>query len=72
VKVHQQQEFQPITLVLETAQEAEWLWDSVDNRANEGDQGKFYLTLSNWFSTQAQLCNTPPTKEKIPHEPIIY
>jgi len=66
VKIQQEPKFQPITLVLETKEEAEWLWDSVDNRttrAGEDDQEKFYVALSNWFSMHAQLGGIPPTEE---------
>jgi hypothetical protein len=58
MKIQQEPKFQPITLVLETKEEAEWLWDLVNNRAagpSENDQEKFYNALSNWFSRHAQL-----------------
>jgi hypothetical protein len=58
MEIQQEPKFQPISLLLETREEAEWLWDLVNNRAaglGENDQQEFYTALSNWFSDQAQL-----------------
>jgi hypothetical protein len=65
VKVHQQPKFQSIILVLETKEEAEWLWEAVDSSGLEvsQQQREFYTALSNWFLDSAQLGGTPPTEE---------
>ena len=57
MKIQQEPKFQPITLTLETKEEAEWLWEMVDNSGPQPSrqQQEFYTALSNWFSDQAQL-----------------
>lgn len=57
MKIQQKPQFQPITLVLETSEEADWLWALVEGEIDHDDRRKqeFYTALSNWFSTQAQL-----------------
>ncbi len=61
MKIQQEPKFQPITLVLETKEEAEALWELVDSSGIEISSRKRQLRrklrrkISNWFSTQAQL-----------------
>jgi len=53
--------FQPITIVLETKEEAEALWKAlrVFEKYKKGkmsiEERNFVVTLSNWFSNQASL-----------------
>lgn len=54
MKITQKPEFQPITIVIETAAEAEALWAALENRV-QPDQIKIVNDLANWFATKAQL-----------------
>lgn len=60
--VKQQPIFQPITITLETAKEAEALWNLVDYASGPQSRlelddfnRKFAIGLSNWFSEKAQM-----------------
>lgn len=57
MKIQQKPKFQSITLILETKEEVEWLWELIDKdvKCKNPPQDDFYTALSNWFSNQAQL-----------------
>jgi hypothetical protein len=58
MKIKQTPQFQPITITLETVEEAEALWGAIcmDGVVNEVPERKIILDdLSNWFSNNAQL-----------------
>ena len=57
MQIMQKPKFQPITIVLETAEEAEWLWELADGLPDvvTEEQRRFYKNLSDWFCQQAQL-----------------
>ncbi len=60
MKIEQNPEFQPITITLETAEEAEALWRAVrDAETVTIDKDRFDILreLSDWFTTEAQLIN---------------
>lgn len=51
----QEPKFQPITITLETAQEAEALWAVLERRVESQSEQKIINDLADWFSQQAQL-----------------
>lgn len=63
MKMKQDSDFNPITIVLETQEEAEAVWLAVDHAFKKEDEkiepniGKkrALMELSNWFSEQAHL-----------------
>lgn len=58
MKVKQNPMFQPITITLETPEEAEALWDalrSAETLAQDAATHRIIMDLSNWFSNHAQL-----------------
>ena len=56
MKCSQQPKFQPITIILDTAEEAEAVWAAVDGREQESKAHKKIVNnLSNWFCQNAQL-----------------
>lgn len=56
MKVQQNTEFQPITITLETRDEADLLWYMVSEYVPATSvQKEFKNRISDWFSNQAQL-----------------
>jgi hypothetical protein len=58
MKIEQKAQFKPITITLETLDEAKAIWDAVnEGRASTGNSRSFHVCveLSNWFSNNAQL-----------------
>jgi hypothetical protein len=56
MKCEQKPEFQPITIILETAQEAEAVWYAVRKQRNPvAEESAICTRLSNWFSNRAQF-----------------
>jgi len=56
MRVMQEEAFKPITLVLETKEEALALWNLIDSKGDRTDEEKsFAMRLSNWFTNRAQL-----------------
>lgn len=60
MKIEQQPKFQPITITLETAKDAEVFWDMVNKVGSRADclnlEAKEMATqISNWMSFNAQL-----------------
>jgi len=52
----QEKDFAPITIVIETAEEAEVLWAAIRDYATMHPHiGAILIDLSDWFSTQARL-----------------
>jgi len=52
--------FKPITITLETREEAEALWFAIRGAKNAGAIGTsahmaFWINLSNWFSNESRL-----------------
>jgi hypothetical protein len=54
MRILQEPKFQPITIILETAQEANQFWDIIEDMGS-GDRENLRIKLSNWFSCEAQL-----------------
>ena len=58
MKMSQKPKFQPITITLETAREAEAFWELLDNvyvYLPIGDARNIAVMISNWFTCDAQL-----------------
>ena len=64
MKIEQESKFQPITITLETKDEAIALWDAIQTKGFNSDDPKniprmaafqFLTELSDWFSNEAQL-----------------
>jgi hypothetical protein len=57
MKILQEKSFKPITLTLETAEEANAFWGILEVGAKElrGEDKELALKLSNWFSNNAEL-----------------
>ena len=57
MKIEQKPKFQPITIMLETREEAEIFWDliSMERVIKSGKILSMGIELSNWFSNNAQL-----------------
>ena len=55
MKINQEYQFRPITITLEHKWEVIALWEAIDSRKVDGEEGEFLIALSNWFSNQAQL-----------------
>ena len=59
MKIEQQPKFQPITITLETATEAEVFWQMVESIGKPGmpcgDARDMAIDLCNWMSMQGQL-----------------
>lgn len=62
MKISQEPVFQPITIVLETAEEANKLMDLIDGSSIKASTIKY--ELSNWFSYHAQLGGKNKQEEK--------
>ena len=60
MQISQEKTFNPITLTLETEEEAQAIWEVINVGAERSDnltseQKKFLCDLSNWFSNVAKL-----------------
>ena len=57
MKIEQKPKFQPITITLETREEAEIFWDliSMERVIKSGEILSMGIELSNWFSNNAQI-----------------
>lgn len=58
VKIKQQPKFQPITITLETTEEAEAFWNalrSAETVVVDDSARRIVLDLQNWFSSVSQL-----------------
>lgn len=56
MRFEQNDEFKPITITLETRQEAEALWDAVRNtQLGDSTKDAILRSISNWFSSHAHL-----------------
>ncbi len=55
MKITQNAQFQPITIVLETPQEAQRIWDAVEAFRNLGNNAVVLSDLCRWFSNKAQF-----------------
>lgn len=56
MKCKQDQKFQPITIILETPEEAIAVWDAIGGWRQAGKvRQKIAEDMSNWFSNNAQL-----------------
>lgn len=51
--------FKPITITLETREEAEAMWKAIRSMRNVGEMPSehlaFYINLCNWFSNEGRL-----------------
>ena len=56
MKIEQKPKFQPITITLETSEEAKLLWEVIVGDQEIGKKAKkFGIEISNWLSNNAQL-----------------
>ena len=57
MKIEQHQEFQPITITLETSEDAKLFWDLLlyCKTKRQGPLKKLANQLSDWFSNEAHL-----------------
>jgi hypothetical protein len=59
MKIEQEPEFQPITITIETADEANFLWEILEEAVlpatHKNAKREFCISLCNWFSDTAQL-----------------
>jgi len=56
MQIKQEPKFQPITIVLETAEEAQSLWDAIERGTSANSMMPTSLyDLCGWFSNEAQL-----------------
>ena len=56
MKIDQEKYFKPITIVLETADEANLFWHLVNVYSiPDGPLSEMAIKISNWFSSEAQI-----------------
>lgn len=58
MKIEQKPEYQPITITLESVEEAIRVWDAISEKAErmpDSEDRDFYNQMSNWFSNHVQL-----------------
>ena len=55
MKIEQKPKFQPITITLETAEEAEGFWGIVSGENLNSASKKLAIKISNWLTEKAQL-----------------